>query len=478
MNDQETNRYNVCTWATEQSMREIYLKTFELAVKDGGADGTMSAFNRIGLNSAANYRLYQDVLRGEWGFTGASVTDMYGTDGTTYYPAATGNALVRCFIYPLGSYRTAGRKPDGEWDETTKCVMVDNADGTAKVASYTQWYAVRETAKTVLYNAVNTNLMKNGVDTSALQGDKTLTTEVSKDWTKSIAVDSKALNEGTAAYEVTSGALPDGITLDASTGELSGAATEIGEYEFTVTLTIDGWVTQSADYKLTVNPNVSLNTSTAVTKLDANNYATYTEGSIYTEGRYQYTVNSVSATFASDTAIPGLTVNKDGTLSGTPTTPGTYVVTVEYTLKATYKGTTGGFGFGGGGDMPGGGGDMPGGGDMGQPGDMGGQSPFADDDDSETFTTTGTIIVVVSGENTVKEVETIGIVKVEKAESGTTITFTDGSTVEIKNDEKTADTSEEEASSGCGSVIGAGSAALAALAVLGGAFVVLRKKEN
>jgi beta-glucosidase len=458
MNDQETNRYNVCTWATEQSMREIYLKTFELAVKEGGADGTMSAFNRIGLNSAANYRLYQDVLRGEWGFTGASVTDMYGTDGTTYYPAATGNALVRCFIYPLGSYKANGRKPDGEWDPDSQCVVVPTEDGSGTEKSYTQWYAVRETAKTVLYNAVNTNLMKNGVDTSALKGDTTLTTEVSKEYTSDvIAVDSKALNGGTASYEVTSGALPDGITLDASTGALSGAATELGEYNFTVTLTVDGWVTQSADYKITVTPNVSLDTGKAVTKLDANDYATYQAGSIYTEGRYQYTVNSVSAVFASDTNIPGLTLNADGTLSGTPTTPGTYIVTIEYTLQATYKGTTGG-GMGGpggggeggpGGDMgqPGdmGGGDF-GGGDMGQPGDMGGGGAAvqADDDDSETFTTTGTIMIVVSGE---------GTVDISSADSA-------------------------EAASGCGSVIGAGSAALAALAVLGSAVVVMRKKED
>jgi beta-glucosidase len=478
MNDQETNRYNVCTWATEQSIREIYLKTFELAVKEGGADGTMSAFNRIGLNSAANYRLYQNILRNEWGFTGASVTDMYGTDGTTYYPAATGNDLVRCFIIPLGSYKTAGRKPDGTWDATARdgkgCVTVDtSATDTTQVVSYTQYYAVRETAKTVLYNAVRTNLMKNGVDTTALKGDTTLTAEVSKSFSTSVAVDNKALNGGTAVYEVTSGALPDGITLDSSTGAISGSATEIGEYNFTVTLTVDGWVTQSANYKITVNPNASLDTSKSVT-LDANDYATYAKGDIYTEGRYQYTVNSVSATFAE--AIPGMTLTSDGKLTGTPTTPGTYIVTINYTLNATYKGTTGGFGFGGGGgEGPGGGGDMPGGGGDMPGGDMPGEAPFADDDDGEEFNVTGTIMVVVSGE-AAAEVETIGIVKVEKTENGTTLTFTDGSTVELKNVDNAADTSATEAASGCGSVIGVGSAALAALAVLGGAFVVLRKK--
>ena len=49
LNDQETNRTNmVCTWADEQSIREIYLKPFEMSVKEGGAQAVMSSFNYIG----------------------------------------------------------------------------------------------------------------------------------------------------------------------------------------------------------------------------------------------------------------------------------------------------------------------------------------------------------------------------------------------------------------------------------------------
>ena len=44
LNDQETNRYGqLCTWSTEQAIREIYLKPFEYAVKEGGAGAVMSA---------------------------------------------------------------------------------------------------------------------------------------------------------------------------------------------------------------------------------------------------------------------------------------------------------------------------------------------------------------------------------------------------------------------------------------------------
>lgn len=76
VNDQETHRSGVCTWLTEQSMREIYFKPFEIAVKEGGALGVMSSFNRIGsLWTGGDYRLLTEVLRNEWGFKGLVITD-------------------------------------------------------------------------------------------------------------------------------------------------------------------------------------------------------------------------------------------------------------------------------------------------------------------------------------------------------------------------------------------------------------------
>lgn len=83
LNDQETNRCNMlCTWATEQSIREIYLKPFEIAVKDGGAKAVMSAFNYIGTTPAgADDALLNTVLRDEWGFRGFVLTDYFGVYG-------------------------------------------------------------------------------------------------------------------------------------------------------------------------------------------------------------------------------------------------------------------------------------------------------------------------------------------------------------------------------------------------------------
>ena len=76
VNEQETNRSGVCTWLTEQALREIYLKPFEYTVKEGGTMGMMSSFNRIGsLWTGGDYRLLTEILRNEWGFQGLVITD-------------------------------------------------------------------------------------------------------------------------------------------------------------------------------------------------------------------------------------------------------------------------------------------------------------------------------------------------------------------------------------------------------------------
>ena len=83
LNDQETNRTEMlCTWANEQSIREIYLKPFEMSVKEGGAKAVMSSFNYIGTQWAGgSSALCNTVLRDEWGFRGFVLTDYFGVYG-------------------------------------------------------------------------------------------------------------------------------------------------------------------------------------------------------------------------------------------------------------------------------------------------------------------------------------------------------------------------------------------------------------
>ena len=76
LNDFETYRQSVATFATEQAIREIYLKGFQYAVEEGGANAAMTSFNRIGTRWAgAHSGLCNEVLRKEWGFVGVTLTD-------------------------------------------------------------------------------------------------------------------------------------------------------------------------------------------------------------------------------------------------------------------------------------------------------------------------------------------------------------------------------------------------------------------
>ena len=87
LNDQETHRgENLHTYANEQSIREIYLKPFEISVKEGHANAVMDACNMIGDVFSNDYEpLNDEVLRNEWGFRGQVSADQCGW-GIQMYP--------------------------------------------------------------------------------------------------------------------------------------------------------------------------------------------------------------------------------------------------------------------------------------------------------------------------------------------------------------------------------------------------------
>ena len=75
VSEEGDNPKGVDTWLTEQALRELYLKPFEIAVKDG-ANAIRTAFNRIGaVWTGACYALCTEILRNEWGFKGSVITD-------------------------------------------------------------------------------------------------------------------------------------------------------------------------------------------------------------------------------------------------------------------------------------------------------------------------------------------------------------------------------------------------------------------
>ncbi|BBH22972.1 beta-glucosidase [Paenibacillus baekrokdamisoli] len=77
-NNQEKHRSKVDAVVSERALREIYLKGFEIAVKQGGANSIMTSYNPInGHWAASNYDMNTTILRGEWGFKGIVMTDWW-----------------------------------------------------------------------------------------------------------------------------------------------------------------------------------------------------------------------------------------------------------------------------------------------------------------------------------------------------------------------------------------------------------------
>ena len=92
-NNKETNRKNSDSRVSERAIREIYLKAFEIIVKEADPWAIMSSYNLInGHRASENKELLTDILRGEWGFKGVVTTDWW-TKGEHYKETLAGNDI-------------------------------------------------------------------------------------------------------------------------------------------------------------------------------------------------------------------------------------------------------------------------------------------------------------------------------------------------------------------------------------------------
>lgn len=98
VNNQEDNRYFVNAHVSERALREIYLKGFEIAVKESQPLSIMTSYNLLnGIHTANSYDLLQAMARDEWGFDGTVMTDWFTSQDM---PEITGKFQPR---YPISS---------------------------------------------------------------------------------------------------------------------------------------------------------------------------------------------------------------------------------------------------------------------------------------------------------------------------------------------------------------------------------------
>ena len=100
VNNKETNRKHSDSRVSERALREIYLKAFEIIVREAQPWTIMSSYNVInGYRASECKELLEDILRGEWGFTGMVTTDWW-TRGEHYKEIKAGNDVKMGNGYP------------------------------------------------------------------------------------------------------------------------------------------------------------------------------------------------------------------------------------------------------------------------------------------------------------------------------------------------------------------------------------------
>lgn len=347
LNNQDTGRGSISIVVNEQAMRELYMYTFELAVEEGGAHGLMTYYSYVGgVSIMHNYAILTEFVRNQWGFEGVINHD-YGPEGYTQTicaPALT--RRVGCGVGGNGD--DYDRYADQDFYDAEENMVYYCLDAQGKVvaaedavASVSHWAAMRESAKQLLWTTANSNNQKNGLELEQFAG-KTLTAK--QDMALSgltVGVDTDTESDtyyGTQniSFQLIKGALPEGITLNAATGELTGTTAESGTFEFTVRMRSDFWIKNDQTFTLVVEPTVKL--SAGATAEAGEEYYSSIDAESFKDAQ------DMSYTIVEGALPEGLTLNAStGEIEGTPVTPGTYdfVVRIHGVIEETVEGRWG-----------------------------------------------------------------------------------------------------------------------------------------
>lgn len=225
--------------ANEQTLREIYLKPFQIAVEQGDPHGVMSSFSRFGSTWAGgSYALLTQVLRNEWGYAGLVVTDIeiYQFLNADQMIRAGGDLVLSAFHAPNCQVTT---------DETK--------------VNATQLTAMRNAVKNVLFAVANSNAMQVPVGAKVDYAGATLAAgKENTAYTANVATATLNTKHAYSAvkYAVTAGRLPAGLDMDEA-GTITGTPQRTGTYTFTVTATADGYTAGTAQFTLEVDEEKS-----------------------------------------------------------------------------------------------------------------------------------------------------------------------------------------------------------------------------
>lgn len=213
-NNQETNRHFIDSVVSERALREIYLKGFEIAVRDGNADSVMTTYGSVnGLWTAGNFDLNTIILREEWGFKGIAMTDWWANVNDRGSEPSRNNlaAMARA---QNDLYMVCASSSDNE----------DNIAESLENGTLTR-AELQRNARNILTFLMKTNAMKR------LMGEDTGVEIVGRD------------EDGTVSdSDVTWYDLDGSFTLD-----LAGVKSESGRnYSFALDVAVPGW------YRVTV----------------------------------------------------------------------------------------------------------------------------------------------------------------------------------------------------------------------------------
>ena len=118
------------------------------------------------------------------------------------------------------------------------------------MVSPTQWYCVRQAAKTILFQTANSSVAQNGY-TGLVIPDASAEATQGIGFDGFVSIDALLTEGSSVAYSVM-GELPEGLSINLSTGAISGTPATMGEYPLFITYTIDGYVQKTGIYTLRV----------------------------------------------------------------------------------------------------------------------------------------------------------------------------------------------------------------------------------